>query len=575
MKPPLLRGQTSNIAVVFIPDTTSTTGAGKTGLTNASAGLLIACRREKSPTATVYSGANIVSITTLGTYASPGAGKIGFKEIDATNQPGMYELQFDDALLNTSDTSRMITGMVQVTGGAPSPFEIALWSIDPQDGVRAAMTSLPNATAGTSGGLPVLDASLRVLANLGAILNTTLTETVPGYLAAAFKKLLDVATPVFTAASVNQTGDSFGLIGATGSGLTSLAPASTALSNATWTNARAGYLDNLNVGGAVASHADILAINQSASKHLLLVTSQQFEPGETYTVECRTFKATDGSSVNADTTPSLTATGIVSGNLDANIGVASNPATGVYRWTYTPGTSPTLEQIRFDVSATISAATFTLSAYAQTVDEAMVVFTLTDQAHLTAIYNKLPTNGIADESVLLAAIGTPMQAGTVTVSGFSAGAITAASIAAGALNGKGDWPSAATIAASILVTPSNLLATGAGGVVSHVALVDTTTAVTNAVAVTSNLKKNQALNNFRFVMTDSTNHNPTPGLTVTVTRGIDGGAQAAGTLSAVTDLGNGEYSVNFGAADMNGNVITLEASAAGADTVIERLITQP
>lgn len=48
-----------------------------------------------------------------------------------------------------------------------------------------------------------------------------------------------------------QTGDSFARIGATGSGLTSLAPASTALSTATWTGTRAGYLDNLS-GGAVA-----------------------------------------------------------------------------------------------------------------------------------------------------------------------------------------------------------------------------------------------------------------------------------------------------------------------------------
>lgn len=42
--------------------------------------------------------------------------------------------------------------------------------------------------------------------SLGMILGTALTETVGGYLAAAFKKLFDVATPVLTAASVNQIG---------------------------------------------------------------------------------------------------------------------------------------------------------------------------------------------------------------------------------------------------------------------------------------------------------------------------------------------------------------------------------
>ncbi len=50
-----------------------------------------------------------------------------------------------------------------------------------------------------------------------------------------------------------QTGDSFARIGATGSGLTSLAPSATALSTAQWTNARAGYLDNLNTGVTIAS----------------------------------------------------------------------------------------------------------------------------------------------------------------------------------------------------------------------------------------------------------------------------------------------------------------------------------
>jgi hypothetical protein len=42
-----------------------------------------------------------------------------------------------------------------------------------------------------------------------------------------------------------QTGDSFARIGATGSGLTSLAPSSTALSTAVWTNGRAIFLDHL------------------------------------------------------------------------------------------------------------------------------------------------------------------------------------------------------------------------------------------------------------------------------------------------------------------------------------------
>ena len=45
--------------------------------------------------------------------------------------------------------------------------------------------------------------------DLTSILGTPLTETTGGFLAAAFKKVFDVATPVFTAASVNQSGDAY------------------------------------------------------------------------------------------------------------------------------------------------------------------------------------------------------------------------------------------------------------------------------------------------------------------------------------------------------------------------------
>lgn len=93
--------------------------------------------------------------------------------------------------------------------------------------------------------------------------------------------------------------------------------------------------------------------------------------------------------------------------------------------------------------------------------------------------------------------------------------------------------------------------------------------------ITSNIKKNQSLLAFEYLMTDAITHSPATGLTVTVNRSIDGGAFAAGTLSAVTEIGNGIYAVDFGSGDLNGNVITLQATAIGADTAFERIVTQP
>lgn len=156
---------------------------------------------------------------------------------------------------------------------------------------------------------------------------------------------------------------------------------------------RAGYLDNLNVGGAVASQADITALNQSASRRVILTTVGQYERPEsgtvTYTVEARTYDG-DGAAVNADSNPTLTATGIVSGDLSANLSAITNPATGVYRWTYTVATAAALEQVRFDVSATMTTA-FTLSVYTQVTDLVGATFTTADRTKIEAVYNKLPS----------------------------------------------------------------------------------------------------------------------------------------------------------------------------------------
>lgn len=154
-----VRLSASNIAWVFLPDSASTVGAGKTGLTNASAGLDISVRRELSSAVTSYTGANIGTIATLGTWVDPGAGKVNFKEVDATHWPGMYELHFVDLLFNASDASRMLGGFVQATGIAPAPFEVELTALNVQDGVRAGLTALPNAAANAVGGLGILDAN--------------------------------------------------------------------------------------------------------------------------------------------------------------------------------------------------------------------------------------------------------------------------------------------------------------------------------------------------------------------------------------------------------------------------------
>lgn len=85
------------------------------------------------------------------------------------------------------------------------------------------------------------------------------------------------------------------------------------------------------------------------------------------------------------------------------------------------------------------------------------------------------------------------------------------------------------------------------------------------VEVQSPVTKNVALNAFPFLMVlAADNVTPAPGLTVTATRSIDGGAFAP-CANAVTSVGSGIYVINLAAADLNGDTITLRFTAATAD----------
>jgi hypothetical protein len=160
MKEILKRGATSNILRVFLPDSTSTSGAGKTGLTNSSSGLIISTIADVEATATTYTSAasNVETITTLGTFAAPSSGKARFKEVDATNFPGIYEIQIADARFNVSNAQQLLVS-IQCTGVAPTFAEVQLVTVDLYDSTRFGLTALPNAAAEALGGLATLSAN--------------------------------------------------------------------------------------------------------------------------------------------------------------------------------------------------------------------------------------------------------------------------------------------------------------------------------------------------------------------------------------------------------------------------------
>lgn len=96
------------------------------------------------------------------------------------------------------------------------------------------------------------------------------------------------------------------------------------------------------------------------------------------------------------------------------------------------------------------------------------------------------------------------------------------------------------------------------------------------VATGTRIKTNTALSAFVFAMYDSVNINDLKtGLSPTVTLSIDGAAFAAATNSPAEIGSTGVYKIDLAAADLNGTVITLRATATGALTTLIELVTQP
>src|SRR5690348_14634566 len=121
-------GTTGVVLRVKVMDSASTTGAGKTGLTSASSGLVISTIADNEPTATAYTaaGSTIETIATLGTFAAPTATKCRFREVDATNHPGLYEIQIADARWAVSNARSIVVTVSGATGAAQVDAEVQL-----------------------------------------------------------------------------------------------------------------------------------------------------------------------------------------------------------------------------------------------------------------------------------------------------------------------------------------------------------------------------------------------------------------------------------------------------------------
>jgi len=270
MKLKILAGSTGRIARVFIQDSTSTTGAGLTGLAYNTSGLSWYYSREGDAGATAVP----LATATVGTYTSG-----GFVAVDGTNMAGMYEIGIP--AVSVASGAKSVHMMLKgATNMVPLPIEIELDAVNYQS-ANDFITGINALAPPANWNLEAIDASGRV--DIGKWLGSApdalssgklpadvklwlatapAAVTTSGYIQTALQRWLTdnlAGTPNALAsnrvdASVGaypgntaQTGDNFARIGVAGAGLTALGDTRIANLDAT-VSSRSTY-----AGGAVAS----------------------------------------------------------------------------------------------------------------------------------------------------------------------------------------------------------------------------------------------------------------------------------------------------------------------------------
>lgn len=137
MSKTIKRGATSKKIFVRIADATQNDNSGKTGLLFNTSGLSCYYVRDGDATATAVT----LATATVGTWTSS-----GFKEVDATHMPGVYEFGIPNAALSSGEATVIVfedtSGLLNMV---KTPVEVPLVAYDPQDSASLGLTAVvPN-----------------------------------------------------------------------------------------------------------------------------------------------------------------------------------------------------------------------------------------------------------------------------------------------------------------------------------------------------------------------------------------------------------------------------------------------
>jgi hypothetical protein len=191
-----------------------------------------------------------------------------------------------------------------------------------------------------------------------------------------------------------QSGDAYARIGASGAGLTAVGDtAGTTTLLTRLSNARAGFLDNLNVGGNVASSAEATAIqNNTRVVRVVPPVIERPDSGTvTYRIELLLYDAV-GNMEAPDAAPTIDVVNQAGTSLNTRLDSTTMTlvSTGRYRSIYTASVGDALEQLVWAFSVIEGGATRVYGNTSVIVDTTAVDFTAADRTKLDALEARIP-----------------------------------------------------------------------------------------------------------------------------------------------------------------------------------------
>lgn len=509
MKLQIKRGKTSKLARIFVPDSSATDGSGLTGLLFSSGSLTWYYIKEGEASATSVTLATM----TVGTWATG-----GFKEVDATNLPGIYEIGIPDAALSTGESvSMMLKG---ATDMAPVPIEIELVAYDPQD---------------ASLGMSPIDANLIQID--GAATN--------GYNATLKLAQLDIQSQTPTEPAVKLVGNTTGagLLttgGATGPGMSLVGGATSG--------------NGLDIASAGADGISITAENTG----IKVVTASSTGYGVQISATGAGVDVSAGNGIGLNVSGSGSGDGvkITGGSTGHGVNIVGGSTSGDgFKITTTDGYGM---NIRANGSSKDAFLAYALGS------GGMGIHGLGGSSGGSGIHGEASV-GSNGHGILADGYGT--GSGIYAFSNDTGNGIHAKGkdTGHGFLSQSGAGATGDGARFESLATNGNGLNTIKNGTGIDLKATDHGDGSWEDGGNTQ-FKKNVAFSNFPIYMVDNTNHVSGKSL-LTITAEISQGAGAfAPCTNAVTEIGGGYYVIDLTQAEMNADTITLKFAATGADT---------